>query len=1593
VIANEPLDVLAYVSPEQTGRTSRVVDARSDLYSLGVLLYELATGERPFDASDAVGMIHCHLARSPLAPRRRHGDVPEMLSRVVLRLMAKNAEERYQSAAGLGADLQRCLDDLQRGATDLFELGRHDAAIQFRVSHKLHGRDRELGLLTEAFHRSRRKRAELFLLAGASGVGKSALVHELRRTTFHDQGLYLEGKFDQYRRDVPYSALTAALSGLVKVLLTSSDQMLAAWREDLRQALGDNGQLMLDLVPDLEAVIGPQPALERLLPSQAQVLFHHVFERFIGVFADERHPLVLFLDDMQWVDASTLGLLEVVLANAERKGLFVVASYRDNEVDGGHPLGLALENLRRNAVPLHSLTLEPLGVESVSELLTETLRRSDTRELAELVHRRTGGNPFFTAQLLETLHHEGLLAYSPSHGRWQWDLPAIEAAGITENVVDLMVHKLRRLPPAAQEAIRLGACIGNSFPPRLLAHVMQSDEGDVAAALGPAIRSGLLFLRDDQVRFLHDRVQQAAYSLIAEDERQGLHLGIGRLLARGMAPDERDERLFDVVSHLNQARALITHPSERLELARLNLAAAEKARGAVAFEALLDFTRISAECLPASTWNDDPALAERIHLDLAEACYLNGKHDELAPHVERVLRHTTSVSQSLRANQILVLCAMAQGKPREAARIALDQLRRLGHDIPLEPRVSHIAREFLGYKLRLAFTSERRLERLPDIRDPDVLATMEFCMLSLPPVSYGAPAAFPLVLMKMLGMLLEHGHCFLSPVPLLGFAIVLGRVGHYAQAKRYADLAWQVQERHGSKKVLVYMRSGFSLFLDWYFRPFLEVARTVEAGYRDAVEVGNLEFMAHELMCSTGMRFMGGDKLPELLARAMRSRDVIENIRQWTTLSAFCPMLQAIANLAEGTADPRHLAGKHYDPSGALERLREERNSMGLLCTATFAAYLDVVFGDGSRAITITADEEDTAESMPVTYITTLFRFVQALALARQGASNKAQKKRLASNLSSMKRWAKVAPQNLGHQPLLVAAEVASRKGQLRRAEARYEQAARAALANGAIHDAALARELYAEHHLRRGRTAIAKEQLLLARDHYREWGALGKVRHLEQRHPELVAVEPAMARAAAETHAGGVDLSSVWKATRALSGEIVLKGLLHRLMEVMVENAGAHTGVLVLNRELEGFKVEARLRITTAKEGEPADIQVLQGIALDDAAFVPRAVLDYVIRSGESVVLDDCENDPAFGHDPFFRCHSVKSLIAIPILKQSRLAGVLYLDNPLTRGAFSAERVEFLTILAGQAAISIENALLYESLERKVEERTAKLRELQAVAVESAHHAGMAEIATDVLHNVGNVLNSLHVSCHTLEASLRTSRVAGLASAAELLRANQDRIGEFFESDDKGRTLPRYLMKLSDVLAQENAHALGEVDGLRSNVARIQNVVAAQQSYAKGKFLTEDTDLAKVVDDVLSIQSGPLTKSRVRVTKSYQTIAPVPVQRTKLANALIQLLKNAEDALLGRDPDDRLVAIDVAEVDGSPCIRIRDNGVGIAAEELERIFVHGFSTKQGAHGFGLHACANAMTEMGGKVRVESAGSGRGAAFTLVFAPRAPVTQ
>ena len=811
---------LAYMSPEQTGRMNRSIDSRSDLYSLGVTFYEMLTGSLPFTALDPLEWVHCHIARQPVPATERLTDLPSPVSDIVSRLLAKTAEERYQTAAGVESDLRRCLAQWEtQRRIDEFPLCENDTPETLLIPEKLYGREHEIGTLVASFDRVvSGGTPELVLVSGYSGIGKSSVVNELHKVLVPPRGLFASGKFDQYKRDIPYATLAQAFQSLVRRLLSKSEVELESWRNQLLQALGPNGSLIVGLVPELELIIGAQPPVPELPPQDTKSRFQLVFRRFISVFARREHPLALFVDDLQWLDEATLDLLEDLLTQPDVQYLLLIGAYRDNEVHRNHPLMRKLDAIREAGARMHEIVLAPLTLADLLEMLGDSLhcRPEHARQLAQPVHEKTAGNPFFAIQFVLALAEEGLLTFDQDTRAWSWDLDRIQRKGYADNVVDLMAGKLSRLPADTQIALKQLACVGNRAEIEMLEQVF-SDADAMHRSFWEAVRAGLVLRSERTYSFLHDRVQEAAYSLIPEEARAGFHLQIARLLASHTEPAEVHERVFEIVNQFNRASSLLTSTDERIQVAELNLVAGKRAKTSTAYTSALAYLAAGRALLTEASWDAQYELMFALAFHTAECemltANLTGAEDRLARLAPRArtLQHIAAIAG------LRLALYTTFGRPDRAAEVCLEFLQRGGTHWPLRPTRDQVLEEYQQIWSRLGTRAIEELIDLPPMSDPEAVAAIDVMSDVVPAALFTDENLVSLIICRMVNISLEHGNTDGSCVGYVWFGIVAGPYfGNYEAGFKFGQLAYELVEKRRLQRfqARIYLLFG-NLVMPW----------------------------------------------------------------------------------------------------------------------------------------------------------------------------------------------------------------------------------------------------------------------------------------------------------------------------------------------------------------------------------------------------------------------------------------------------------------------------------------------------------------------------------------------------------------------------------------------------------------------------------------------------------------------------------------------------------------------------------------------------------------------------------------------------------
>ncbi len=1295
---------LAYMSPEQTGRVNRVVDYRTDLYSLGATIYELLLGRPPFEAQDAGELVHCHIARTPLSPQTIDPRIPPALSDIVLRLLSKSPEERYKGAVGLAHDLERCANAIDAtGRAPRFSLGARDFSERLHVEPKLYGRERELAAMTRAFEGACEGRVVWILLAGEPGAGKSSLADELRGPVAAKRGVFAQGKFEQLQRSTPYFGLGRALGHVTTSILTQDESTLAATRARIAGAVGNRGKALATIVPNLELLLGPLPEPPALGGAEAQRRLHYVARSFLHACATASSPLVLVLDDLQWADPASLALVEQIVTDREGAHLTLVGTYRPGEVDAEHPLTALLAATHAN--PPLVLDVPALSPGDVLALVADTLHAThdEARDLASLVSSRTAGNPFFVRQFLRALWEKGALSFDGAKERWTWSLDRARALGITGNVVALMTSRIQALPEEAQHVLRFAACVGGRFDIATLAHVSGLPVARAAADAWASVREGLLVPFGDAYRiaaatepttaaaeysFVHDRVQQAAYALTGEQERKAIHHEIGRLLHTRARPDDDGESLFDVVRHLNLAGDVVKDARERRDLAALNLAAGRRARASAAYVQAASYFRAGIALLTDDAWTRDYDLAIALFAEASDAAYLAGDYDEAVRTCRIAVECGKSPLDKVKAFDSLVMTAMARDDLAGAIDAGIAALRELGVHFPAAPKTPHIIFALLRTKMALAGRPTESLADLPPMTDASVIAAMRLIERMIPAAFRSGSKLFPLFVFRLVNLSLTHGNMPVSCFAYAAYAITLcGVLGDYEGGYRFGQLSLALVEKLGAESFRPGVLFIFNNFVRHWKEPLRASLDGLASATRAGLETGNLFEAVWACFYRTLWSFETGAELSAVERDLEDHAALFAQDKGAKNLSSL--VRQVVHDLATPRTPLRFFAGPHYDESSAHERFATSSDATEVAAFHVLGLELALLFGDTKRAVESADHAARYAEAITGLPYVPLLLYLGALArLAHYRQTNDpALLQSARKSATKLRALASSSPGHHAHRALLVDAEIARALGRSDTHD-RYDKAIRAARAAGVLRDEALACELASAHHAERGNEVLAQALFGHAVTAYRQWGARAKVQQM------LGATAGARDHASAAEAQGGsaIDLESLMKASSAVTSELVLSRLLGRLIALAIENAGAETGALILAHDGQ-LTVEAM----GTTSGEP---QIARA-ALGAVHGVSEAIVRYVVRTGEHVVLEDASAEGPFRDHADITARKVRSVLCAPIKLQGALTGIVYLENNLTPRAFTRDRIELLGLLAAQAAIGLENARLFDNLER----------------------------------------------------------------------------------------------------------------------------------------------------------------------------------------------------------------------------------------------------------------------------------------------------
>ncbi|MCT7984891.1 PAS domain S-box protein [Laspinema sp. A4] len=1338
---------LAYMSPEQTGRMNRAIDYRTDFYSLGVTFYEMLTGELPCQAEDAVELVHCHIARMPIPPAELLPEIPVAVSNLVMKLLEKTPENRYQSGFGLKYDLEYCLKQWQdQGRIDEFKLAQKDFSGKLEIPQKLYGRDLERVQLLSAFERVCEGATELVLISGYSGVGKSALVQETQKPLVKHRGYFISGKFDQFKLNIPYAAVIQAFTSLVRQLLSEPEAEIKAWKAKILEAIGENGLVIIEVIPEVELIIGPQPALVSLPPTESQNRFNLVFQNFINVFTQKEHPLILFIDDLQWADLASLELIKCVMTDRQNHHLLMIVSYRDNEVTATHPVGLTLQEIKNTAVPMTEINLTPLNVHHVNDFLAETLNCTTAKSfgLAKLIFKKTQGNPFFLTQILKSLEQGQLLKFNWGKGSWDWKISRIEKIGITDNVVELMVSKIQNLQPRTQIALKLAACIGNCFDIEMLSIVNERSPEITAKDLREAVQQALIIPLTKThkltpggepgnggkicYQFLHDRVQQAAYSLIPENRKKETHWQIAYLLLSKTPAENIPENIFEIVNHLNYSYELITSPEQKIKLVQLNLSAGQKALSANAYELADTYFQVGLKLLGEKSWETDYPTTLRLHIQAAYAAYINTDFDRMEDLVKIGLIQAKSTLHQANFYEIRIKAYSSCSQQLKALENTQKALQLLDIHLPEQPTfidiqvgLNEIANQLMGKDVQ-------DLIHLPEMSEAHQKAGMRILNSAIAPAYQVAPLLLPLIVLQEIKLSLTYGNTDESAYAYACYGLILcGIVGDIETGHQFGQLALKILEKFNNKELKCRTLMVVNNNINIWKEPLLQIISPLLQAYESGLENGDLEYAGLSAYNYCINSYFTGKELYKLEGEIVAYNSLLKKFKQTTTLSYSQMYGQVVLNLMNKSDNPLKIIGAVYNEETMLPLHEQSSDHYALCCLYLHKLILSYLFRQPKQAVLNARIAETYLDVLTAVYPLPLFYFYDSLsALAVYFQASESEQKeilvKVETNQDKMKNWASFAPANFQQKYELVEAEKARVKGEVLEAMNGYDLAIATAQKNNYIQEEAIAWELAAEFYEQIGRDPIAGFYRKKAHSCYYRWGALAKVQDLEHRFSYLNSKTLELSTTEFQTHNSTesksssydlfLDLNTVIKASQALIGEVHLDILLKKLMRLALENAGAQQGYLLLNQN-GSFVIEAAGTI------DQAEVSVRQEIAVESSSFLPLSLINYVSRTQEDVVLNDASENDQFISDPYILATQPKSVLCTPILGQGKLIGILYLENNLIVGAFSPSRVELLKLLSSQAAIALENAQLYEEqkeysrkLEQTVQERTQQLQQ-----------------------------------------------------------------------------------------------------------------------------------------------------------------------------------------------------------------------------------------------------------------------------------------
>ncbi|MEH2453392.1 MAG: AAA family ATPase [Nostoc sp.] len=1511
--------------------------------------------------------------------------------------MAKNAEDRYQSALGLKYDLETCLKQLNfTDKIETFKIATRDVCDRFLIREKLYGRENEVQQLLAAFERVSQGSSELMLVAGFSGIGKTAVVNEVHKPIVKQRGYFIKGKFDQFNRNIPFSAFVQAFRNLMMQLLTESDQQLHDWKTGILEAVGENGQVIIEVIPELEIIIGQQLPAPKLSGNAVQNRFNLLFKKFLEVFTTKEHPLVMFLDDLQWADLASLKLMQLLMSESARGYLLLIGAYRDNEVSITHPLMFTLEEINKAKATINTITLAPLSPSSLNELVADTLTCSleVAQPLTQLVYQKSKGNPFFSTQFFKALYEDNLIVFDGELGYWQSDIVAVKALSLTDDVVEFMALQLQKLPTATQNILKLAACIGNQFDLATLAIVYEQSELETSSNLWKALQEGFILpqseiykfyvgqeiedgLKSSQTisyKFLHDRIQQAAYSLIPEDQNQAIHLQIGELLLNNTPIEKQEERIFEIVNQLNIGVKLIIKQSDREQLAQLNLLAGQKAKLSTAYTATMEYISFGIQLLTTDSWERKYALALALHEEAASAAYLIGEFDKVEEFVLQVQDHAKVLLDQVKSIEIQIQSYLAQSRFDNSIQTAIALLNLLG--VKLSPQASQ-TQTLLGLgkiTLRLLGKSPLTLIDLPNMTGGEQLAAIRILASTNSTAYIARPDLLPPIILSEVNLSMQYGNAAESAFGYAWYGLIqCGVIGNIQAGYEFGQLALQVLEKFNAQELKAKTFFIVQTFVNHWHQHLQETIAPLTEAYQVGLETGDIEYAAWASYSGSFHGYFIGHELSELEKQMGDYAEVYRQFRQEKPYTYINTFRQAIKNLLGQSTNPSYLSGSVYDVQTirTLQQKAGDRTGLSFsYANQLILCYLFENYAEASEAAINAITYLDGVTSAAVVPIVYFYDALAQLSLYPTATAIEQKQiiKKVTSHQKKLKKWAHYAPMNHQHKFYLIEAERHRVLQQKNKAMELYERSISLAKENGYIQEEALANELVAKLYLELGKEKVAQVYMQEAYYCYAKWGAKAKTDDLVKCYPQLLkpilqqqklsfnsletiaaiastSTQLTLTSSSASTNISDVlDFASLLKVAQVISQSIQLDELITNLTKIILENAGAKKCVLILPDEDE-WQIQA---ITSINPSDQQLTTVLSSQLLNDCQEVPVKLIQYVKHTLEPFVIDNCQTEISGVIDDYMLQYQPKSALCIPILNQGHLVGIIYLENSLTQGVFTIARLVVINFLCTQAAISLENARLYQQSQQALQD----LQKAQLQLVQSEIMSALGNLVAGIAHEINNPVGFI---------------AGNIPPALDYLKDIFGLLGLYQQEYPQSNAVIADKINAIDLeYVQEDLPKL--IASMELGINRIHDISTSLRIFSRAdQYYKVACDLHEGINSTILILKHRLkaneTRPAIEVITDYGNFPEVQCFPGQMNQVFMNLLANAIDALeesnQGRtyreiQANPNRITIRTFLQDNHVNILIADNGNGMVAEVKQRIFDHLFTTKAVGQGTGL---------------------------------------